>query len=55
MLVMEAILFDMDMSIQQFSEIYQENPSKLYKIVVSDRTKFKTNADESRLVEPLAL
>lgn len=55
MLVMEAILFDMDMSIQQFSEIYQENPSKLYKIVVSDRTKFKTNADESRLVEPQAL
>ena len=23
--------------------------------MVSDRTKFKTNADESRLVEPLAL
>jgi len=55
MLVMEAIMYDMDMSIQQFAEIYQENPSKLYKVVVSDRTKFKPNADESRLVEPQAL
>ena len=27
----------------------------MYKAVVSDRTKFKPNGDESRLIEPAAL
>lgn len=51
-LLIEAILFDLDMTVQQFSEIYVENPSRLYKIKVADRTQFKTIADESRLTEP---
>jgi len=52
MLLIEAILFDLDMNIQQLSELYEENPSKLWKAQVADRTKFKTIADESRLTEP---
>ena len=54
-LVIEAILYDMDMSVQQFAELYEENPSTLYKQKVSDRTKFKVIEDESRLTEPAAL
>lgn len=55
LLVLEAILYDLDMSIQDLSQIYQENPSRMYKAKVSDRTKFKPNGDESRLVEPAEL
>ena len=55
LLVIEGILYDLDMSVQQFSGLYQENPSKLYKAVVKDRTKFKVIDDESRLLEPIAL
>lgn len=51
-LLIEAILFDLDMTIQEFSEIYVENPSRLYKINVADRTQFKTIDDESRLTQP---
>ena len=43
------------MSIQQFAQIYQENPSRLWKAKVNDRTKFKTIDDESRLTEPSEL
>ena len=52
LLVLEAIMYDLDMTIQDMSLIYQENPSRMYKAVVSDRTKFKPNGDESRLLEP---
>ena len=55
LLVIEAILFDCDMSIVQFDGIYAENPSKLHKIKVGDRSKFKTIDDESRLTEPKEL
>lgn len=51
--LMEAILYDMDMSIQQFATIYEENPSKLWKINVKDRLQFKTIDDESRLTSPI--
>jgi len=40
------------MSIQDFVAIYSENPNRLYKIKVADRSIFKTIADESRLTEP---
>jgi phosphoacetylglucosamine mutase len=55
LLLIESILYDMNMSVQQFAEIYQENPSRLWKAKVNDRTKFKTIDDESRLTEPDAL
>jgi phosphoacetylglucosamine mutase len=55
LLVIEGILYDLDMNIMQFNDLYSENPSKLYKAVVSDRSKFKVIEDESRLTEPAAL
>jgi len=53
--LIESILRDLDMSIQDFSKIYEENPSRMYKAVVKDRTKFKVIWDESRLTEPIEL
>ena len=55
LLVIESILYDLDMSIVKFDKIYSENPSKLHKIKVDDRTKFKTIDDESRLTHPSEL
>jgi phosphoacetylglucosamine mutase len=55
LLVIESILQDLDMSIQDFNNIYDENPSRMYKAIVKDRTKFKVIWDESRLTSPEAL
>lgn len=55
MLLIEAILYDLDMSIQDFAAIYEANPSLMYKVKVNDRTQFKTIEDESRLKQPLEL
>ena len=52
LLLLECIMYDLDMSIQDFVGIYNENPNRLYKIKVEDRSIFKTIADESRLTEP---
>lgn len=52
MLVLESIMYDMDYSIQYVSQMYVENPQKLYKIEVPDRSIYKTNDDESRLLAP---
>lgn len=54
-LLLEAIMRDLDMSIQDFAGIYEENPSRNYKAVVRDRTKFKPIWDESRLTQPIEL
>ena len=54
-LLIEAILRDLDMSIQDFAAIYEENPSRNYKAVVRDRTKFKVIWDESKLTQPIEL
>ena len=53
--VIEAILYDLDMSIQQFDEIYTESPARMYKMEVADRTKFTVTEDESRLTYPTEL
>ena len=55
LLMIESILYDMDMSIEEFYNLYQENPSKNYKAMVSDRNKFKTNWNETELIEPKEL
>ena len=55
LLLIESVLRDLDMSIQDFSQIYLDNPIRMYKAVVKDRTKFKVIWDESRLTEPAAL
>lgn len=51
-LLLEAIMYDLDMSVQEFATIYKENPSKLYKIKVANKDNFKTIEDESRLTDP---
>ena len=55
LLLIESILHDLDMSIQDFNDIYIDNPSRMFKAVVKDRTKFKVIWDESRLTEPVEL
>ncbi len=55
LLTIEAVLRDKDSSIDTFSSMYWEQPSKMYKAVVSNRNNFKTQWDESRLTEPKAL
>lgn len=55
LLLIESILRDLDMSIQDFMSIYEENPSRMYKAIVKDRTKFKVIWDESRLTQPIEL
>lgn len=55
LLMIEAVLRDMNYSIQDFSKLYQEYPSKMFKAVVNDRTAFKTTWDETRLVSPASL
>ena len=55
LLLLEAIMRDLDMSIQDFFGIYEENPSRNYKAIVKDRTKFKVIWDETRLTQPIEL
>lgn len=55
LLLIEAILYDLDMSIEDFDKIYAESPSRMYKMKVADRTKFTITEDESRLTFPLEL
>ena len=55
LLLIEAILYDLDMSIKDFDQIYNESPSRMYKIKVADRSKFTITEDESRLTNPLDL
>lgn len=55
LLLIESILRDLDLSITDFAAIYEENPSRMFKAVVKDRTKFKVIWDESRLTQPIEL
>ena len=55
LLMLESIMRDLNMTVADFAAIYLENPSRMYKAVVKDRTQFKTIWDESRLTQPLAL
>jgi hypothetical protein len=52
LLMIEAIYLDYDWNIEDLAGLYQENPARMYKAIVKDRTKFKTIWDESRLTEP---
>ena len=53
--MIEAVLRDRDWSIDTFSNMYEEFPNKMFKAIVTDRTKFKTQWDESRLNDPIDL
>lgn len=54
-LMMEAIMRDMDYNIKDVMNIYREQPSEMSKCVVKDRTSFKTTWDETKLIEPEGL
>lgn len=55
LLMIEAVLMDLGYSMAQFDRLYVENPSRMWKIKVPDRSIFKTVWDETRLVDPLWL
>ena len=55
MLMCEAVLRDKGMTMSDFAKIYKENPSRMFKIQVPDRTIFKPVWDETRLEEPSEL
>ena len=55
LLMIEAVLRDRDWSVDTFSKMYEEFPNKMFKAVVMDRTKFKTQWDESRLIALIGL
>lgn len=57
LLMQECILYDNDMSIKQFNNIYIENPAIQLKVRGIDRTKtvFKTTSDETKLIEPIEI
>jgi len=52
LLMIEAVLMDLGYSMAQFDRLYVENPSRMWKIKVPDRSIFKTVWDETRLVDP---
>merc|ERR1712154_449156 len=51
-LLIEAALFWLGWGIREWSEIYEERPSKLTKVRVADRTRFKTANAEQTCLEP---
>ena len=55
LLMVEAVLWDKGWSVRSFSKMYEENPSRMFKIKVPDRTIFKPVWDETRLTEPIEL
>jgi len=55
LLMIESVLRAKNFSVLTMNNLYKENPNKMYKAVVKDRTKFKTTWDETKLVEPQLL
>lgn len=55
LLMCEAVLMDRDFDVAQFSAMYDEFPNKMFKAVVANRNGFRTQPDESRLIDPLPL
>ncbi|MCH0628956.1 hypothetical protein JNB11_03135 [Kocuria palustris] len=55
LLTILAILYYLRLSPQQWDEAYTDLPNKLIKVIVPDRTIFKTTDAERKLVEPAGL
>ena len=51
----EAILTSLNMSVQQWDQLYEDLPSRQGKISVSDRTLIKCTDDETRIISPASL
>jgi len=55
MLLVEVILAHRHWTLQEWDQAYTDLPNRLVKVVVADRTIFKTTDAERKLVEPLGL
>lgn len=55
MLLVEAILTNLQWSLEEWDQAYTDLPNRLVKVVVSDRHIFKTTNAERQLVEPIGL
>lgn len=56
LLMMEAYLKDSDFTLQLVDQIYNDYPSKMLKLAVRDRAKFRTHdEDETNLLDPEGL
>jgi len=55
MLFVEAILAHKSWGPKEWDSTYTDLPNRLVRVVVSDRTKFKTTDQERKLVEPKGL
>ncbi|CAO3690019.1 hypothetical protein G6F70_003402 [Rhizopus microsporus] len=55
MLLVEAILTNLQWSLEEWDQAYTDLPNRLVKVVVSDRHIFKTTNAERQLVEPAGL
>lgn len=51
-LMIEAIMRDLDYDLSDLLNLYTDSPSKMAKCKVKDRTSFKTTWDETKLVDP---
>ena len=55
MLLVEAILAHKSWGPKEWDSTYTDLPNRLVRVVVSDRSKFKTTDQERKLVEPKGL
>lgn len=55
MLLVEAILTNRQWSLEEWDQAYTDLPNRLVKVIVADRTIFKTTNAERQLVEPEGL
>lgn len=55
LLIIEAVLRDKDYSITMFNNTYKDYPSNILNISVSNKNRFRTNEDQTKLIEPTRL
>jgi phosphoacetylglucosamine mutase len=51
----EAVLADLNMTVEQWDNLYEDLPSRQGKIVIADRTLIKCTEDETRIISPASL
>jgi phosphoacetylglucosamine mutase len=54
-LAVEAVLASLNMTVEDWDNLYEDLPSRQGKIAISDRTLIKCTEDETRVVTPLVL
>ena len=51
----EAVLADLNMSVEEWDNLYEDLPSRQGKIAIADRTLIKCTEDETRIISPASL